>query len=76
MKRYIVEYIFKDLVCQQVKIEHQYLSKYYRICWFLNENREQVSMNLMLGIPKIQQGHDGILACGLSLLSPPTLFSY
>jgi hypothetical protein len=60
MKREIAEYVSRCLVCQQVKIEHQYPSGLLQPLPIPEWKWEHITMDFVVGLPRTQKGHDSI----------------
>ena len=60
MKKDITELVSKCLVCQKVKIEHQKPSGMLQLLEILEWKWESISMDFMMGLPKMQASFDAI----------------
>ena len=62
MKRDVTEYVSKCLTCQQVKAEHQVLSRLLNPIPVPQWKWDNISMDFMSGLPFTQKKHDSVWA--------------
>ena len=60
MKRDIVEFVSKCLVCQQMKVEHQKPIETLQPLPILKWKWEHITMDFVVGLPRTQTSHDAI----------------
>ena len=60
MKKDIAEFVYKCLVCQQVKLEHQKPSGYLQPLPILEWKWERITMDFVVGLPRSQRQYDSI----------------
>ena len=60
IKRDVTEYVFKCLMCQQVKAEHQVPTGLLNPLPIPQWKWDNITMNFVSGFPLIQQKHDSI----------------
>ena len=58
MKRDIVQFISKYLVCQQIKVEHQSLTGKIQPLFILEWKWKHITMDFMIGLPKTRRGNN------------------
>ncbi|KAJ8749535.1 hypothetical protein K2173_025730 [Erythroxylum novogranatense] len=73
MKRDVAEYVSKCLVCQQVKAEHQALSGMLRPLSIPEWKWQRITMDFLVGLPRISRKHDAIWTDGQSERTIQTL---
>ena len=60
MKRDMVDFVSKRLVCQQVKVEHQRPTGLHQSLEVPEWKWEQIAMDFVMGLPKTSKGSDAI----------------
>ena len=60
MKRNVTEYVFKCLMCQQVKVEHQMPTGLLNPLPIPQWKWDNITMDFMSGLPLTQQKHDSV----------------
>ena len=60
MKSNVVDFVNRCLVCQKVKIEHQKPSRTLQPLEIPEWKWESISMNFVIGLPRISAGYDAI----------------
>ncbi len=60
MKKDIVDYVMKCLVCQQVKAEHQCPAGILQNLEIPEWKWDMIAMDFVVGLPRIQRGYDSI----------------
>ena len=60
MKKDIEEYIFKCLICQQVKAEHRHPAGLLQSLPIPEWKWEHITMDFVVGLPRTQQGNDAV----------------
>ena len=60
MKRDIAEFVYKCLVCQQVKVEHEKPFETFQSLPKPKWKWEHITMDFIVGLPHTQTGHDAI----------------
>ena len=58
MKKDIVEYVSKCLICQKVKAEHIYLARELQLIKLLEWKWYQITINFVMGFPRIIEAYD------------------
>ena len=57
----LVDYLFKCLGCQEVKVEHRYPKSLLQFFPIPEWNREVISLDLITSFPLTQNQHDSIM---------------
>ena len=60
MKREITKFVSRYLVCQEIKAEHQRPAGYSQPYPILEWKWEYITMDLIVGRPRTQKGHDSV----------------
>jgi hypothetical protein len=60
MKRDIAKYVTFCDTCQQVKAEHQQPARLLQPLQVLEQKWEEISMDFIVGLPRMQSGYDSI----------------
>ena len=60
MKKDIIEFMTRCLVCQKVKAKHQHPAGTLRPLPIPKWKWEHITMNFVIGLPRNQQGHDAV----------------
>ena len=60
MKKDVVEFVFRCLICQQVKAEHQRPAGLLQYLPIPQWKREKIKMDFVVGLPRCHSGYDAI----------------
>ena len=58
MKRDVLEFVTKCLVCQRVKVEHQVPSGLLQLIRILERKWDRINMDFVVGLPFTRRKHD------------------